>query len=362
MHVLPCKYVFRVKNGGPKARLVALGCRQLYGVDYVETFAPVVKLTTIRIVLALAAAQDFECEQMDVTTAFLNGDLDEEIYMQVPEGHRTADNDGMVCRLQKSLYGLKQAPRQWYAKIHQYLVDDLQFTGSSNDPCLCVRKSSSSLLIIALYVDDILIVGTCKEQISSPKGEFSKRFEMKDLGPAKVMLGIEISRDRENRKTFITQRGYATEVLQRFRMQDTRTVSTPMDRSMLAQMDVESEKASPDVPYRQAIGLLIYLVNCTRTDLAFTVQKLSQYLEKPLRHHWNAVKRALQYLWSTRDYGILFDGNRGTELIRYADSDYAGCPVQKKSTSGYIVLLAGGAVSWKSKKQSVFTTSSCEAE
>ena len=362
MHVLPSKYVFRVKNGGPKARLVAIGCRQLYGVDYLETFAPVVKLTTIRTILALAAAHDLECEQMDVTTAFLNGDLDEDIYMQIPEGLRNAQNEGMVCKLEKSLYGLKQAPRQWYAKIHHYLVHKLKFLGSDNDPCLYVRKSSENLLIIALYVDDLLIVGNSKSEIATLKGELSKRFEMKDLGPASIMLGIEITRDRPNRKLWITQQEYTTEVLKRFRMEETRTVSTPMDKSTLAELDTIGDQASEGTPYRQAIGSLIYLVCCTRPDLAFTVRRLSQYLEKPLQKHWTAVKRALRYLWCTRDYGIMYDGKLGTKVVGYSDSDYAGCPSQRKSTSGYVFLLAGGAISWKSKKQSIVATSSCEAE
>ena len=159
MHVLPSKYVFRVKNRGPKARVVALGCNQLFGIDYLETFAPVVKLTTLRVLFALIAIFDLECDQMDVVTAFLNGDLDQEIYMMIPEGLRTPENEDMVCKLQKSLYGLKQSPRQWYAKIDDFLVGTLKFVASMNDPCLYVRKSESTILIIALYVDDLLIVG-----------------------------------------------------------------------------------------------------------------------------------------------------------------------------------------------------------
>lgn len=362
MHVLPSKYVFRVKNGGPKARLVALGCRQMYGIDYLETFAPVVKLTTIRVLLALAAVHDFDIEQMDVTTAFLNGDLDQDIYMQIPEGLRTPKNEGMVCKLRKSLYGLKQAPRQWYAKIHTFLVVDLKFKASMNDPCLYVQKFESNILIIALYVDDLLIVGNCKTEIVKIKGELSKRFEMKDLGPASVMLGVEITRDRPSRKLWISQREYTSEVLSRFQMQETRTVSTPMDKATLTTLESESSLAPANTPYRQAIGSLIYLVTCTRPDLAFTVRRLSQYLEKPQDHHWNAVKRALRYLWSTRNHGILYDGSNGAGLVGYADSDYAGDTATRKSTSGYVFLMANGAISWKSKKQSVVATSSCEAE
>ena len=362
MHVLPCKYVFRVKNGAPKARLVALGCRQLYGVDYLETFAPVVKLTTIRVLLAIAAVLDFEIEQMDVVTAFLNGDLTEDIYMQVPEGLKNPENENKVCKLQKSLYGLKQAPRQWYAKIHDYLISHLKFKCSTDDPCLYVRKTDSSITIIALYVDDLLILGNSKNEISSIKNEFSTKFEMKDLGPAKVMLGIEITRDRKNQRLFISQQQYITEILKRFNMSESRTVSTPMEKSSLSELDMIDEKALENTPYRQAIGSLIYLVSGTRPDLAFCVRKLSQYLEHPQKNHWTAVKRVLRYLKGTSTHGILYDGHLGTTLSGYSDSDYAGCTRTRKSTSGYVFLIAGGAISWKSKKQSVVATSSCEAE
>lgn len=179
-NVLPCKYVFRIKNGLPKARMVVLGNKQIFGIDYYHTYAPVVKFATIRTLLAVVAAEDFECEQMDVVTAFLNGDLDEDIYMQVPEGLKTPANTGKVCKLNKALYGLKQAPRQWYAKIHVYLVEQLNFKSSPNDPCLYIRKTPSDIIIIALYVDDLLIIGNSKFKILQLKGEFKRRFEMKE--------------------------------------------------------------------------------------------------------------------------------------------------------------------------------------
>jgi len=230
MHVLPCKYVFRVKDGKPKARMVILGCQQIFGLDYYHTFAPVVKFTTIRTLLATVAVYDWECEQMDVVTAFLNGDLDEDIYMQIPEGLRTPDNEGKVCKLNKALYGLKQAPRQWYAKIHNYLTKDLKFTSSINDPCLYTRKSANEILIIALYVDDLLLIGNSKFKINKLKGEFKQRFEMKDLGAVAVMLGIEINRDRPNRKLYISQKEYTDHVLTRFGMKHSRPVTTPMEK------------------------------------------------------------------------------------------------------------------------------------
>ena len=156
------------------------------------------------------------------------------------------------------------------------------------------------------------------------------------------MLGIEITRDRPNRQLTITPREYTSEILRRFRMEECRVVSTPMDNSTLHELDAEGELVSANVPYRQAIGSLVYLVSCTRPDFAFTVRRLSQYLENPRQQHWRAVKRALRYLWSTRDHGILYDGKHGSEVIGYSDSDYAGCTVTRKSTSGYIFMLGGG--------------------
>lgn len=219
----------------------------------------------------------------------------------------------------------------------------MKFVASLNDPCLYVRKSESKILIIALYVDDLLILGNCQADIAEIKDELNKRFEMKDLGPASFMLGIEITRERAKRKVWITQRDYTSEVLNRFRMKDCRAVSTPMDKSTLGTLDSESDHASENIPYRQAIGSLIYLVSCTRPDLAFTVHRLSQYLANPKDYHWTAVKRALRYVWTTRNHGILYDGSQSASLTGYADSDYAGDTGTRKSTSGYVFLMAGAA-------------------
>ena len=202
----------------------------MYGIDYNETYAPVVTLSTVRTILAVVSQLDLELEQMDVVTAFLNGDLDEEVYMSVPEGLRSDSTINKVCKLQKSLYGFKQAPRQWYAKIHEYLISHLKFKCSIDDPCLYVRETNSSITIIVLYVDDLLILGNSKQEISSIKNEFSTKFEMKGLGEAKVMLGIEIARDRKNRKLYISQQQYISEILERFNMSESQVVSTPMEK------------------------------------------------------------------------------------------------------------------------------------
>ena len=359
MHVLPCKYVFKIKDGKPKVRLVAMGCRQIYGVDYNETFAPVVSLTTIRTILALASHYDLELEQMDVVTAFLNGDLNEDIYMSIAQGFRNPENSSKVCKLQKSLYGLKQSPRQWYAKMHSYLVSELGFRSSKNDPCLYVKHKNTSLLLIGLYVDDLLIAGSNKNEIQVIKKELTKRFEMKDLGPARVMLGIEINRNRASRQLFISQSEYTSTILARFRMEKSRDVATPMEKPGST---LESSPAAKDIPYRQAIGSLMYLMIGSRPDLAFAVRKLSQHSENPSHENWIAVKRVFRYINGTKDFGILYNGNRSLLTAGYADADWGGCRLTRKSTSGNIFLVAGGAVCWRSKKQTCVTTSTCEVE
>lgn len=360
MKVLPCKYIFKLKENKPKVRLVALGCRQLFGVDYNETFAPVVTMSTIRTILAITAHHNLELQQMDVVTAFLNGDLNEDIYMTVPEGLKTNATSNKVCKLLKSLYGLKQSPRQWYLKMHEFLLQ-IGFTSSLNDPCLYIRHLPSGIVLIALYVDDLLIAGSSLTEVESIKKKLNHRFEMKNMGEAKVILGIEISRDRENRRLFINQSEYTQNVLERFGMTNSNPVATPMDRSYNESVAQESEPAH-NVPYMQAIGSLMYLMITTRPDIAFAIGKLSQNSQNPRKYDWIAVKRVLRYINGTRNFGILYDGSEILTVDGFADADWGGCKVTRKSTSGAIFLVAGGAVSWRSKKQTCVATSTCEAE
>lgn len=365
MHVLPCKYVFRIKDSGPKARLVALGCLQKSGIDYDETFAPVVKMVTIRIILALVAHLDLECEQMDVVTAFLNGDLDQDIYMEIPDGLKTSNNAHMVCKLQKALYGLKQAPRQWYAKINTFLTEHLSFKSSPYDPCLYTLTEPGTILIIGLYVDDLLIAGNNSSKIKHIKNQLSKMFEMKDLGVTRTILGIEVRRDRSSKSLTISQSKYTDEILRKFGMESSNPTSTPMEKSWTGVSPTGEVPPSSNgtIPYREAIGCVMYLMTCTRPDLAFAIGKLAQFSETATDLHWSAVKRVLRYIGGTKHYGITYKGQDHNPIITgYSDSDFAGCVSSRKSTSGFIFMLAGGAVSWKSKKQTMVATSTCEAE
>ncbi len=361
MKFLPCKYVFKIKENNPKVRLVALGCRQMYGIDYNETYAPVVALSTVRAILAIAAHYDLMLEQMDVVTAFLNGDFHEDVYMSIPEGLVTNATQNKVCKLRKSLYGLKQSPRQWYAKIHEFFVRDLKFESSSNDPCLYTRHKSSTLLFIALYVDDLLIAGNSNHEIKEIKKKLSEHFEMKDLGAARKMLGIEIRRDRSSRRLFISQSDYTEQILSRFGMLNSKLISTPMDRSYEELANQESDPAE-NVPYRQAIGSLMYLMIASRPDIAFAVGKLSQHSQSPSISHWVALKRVLRYVNGTRNFGILYSKRTDLTVNGFSDADWAGCHKSRKSTSGFVFLISGGAVCWRSKKQTCVATSTCEAE
>ena len=367
MNVIPCRYVFRVKKDvGPKVRIVAKGFRQVPGVDYNETYAPVVSLSIVRLFLCLVNLLDLECDQMDVVTAFLNGDLDEEIFMEVPAGFRDPSRPNLVCRLLKALYGLKQAPRQWYAKIHRFLTSILKFISSAYEPCLYIFSTGQILLIIILYVDDLLIAGNDRKEILRVKKELMKVFKMKDLGGVQEFLGIEVTRNRGNRTLRLSQSSYIAKILERFQMSDSSPTATPMAQQSSKPPSDDSKPLSDDVPYRSAIGSLMYLMICTRPDLGFAVGRLSQYCEHPLKMHWNAVKRIYRYIKGTQDMGIVYDAkstpSSETSVIGYCDSDWAGCSDSRKSTEAYVFLLTGGAISWRSKKQSIVALSSCEAE
>jgi len=345
-----------------KARLVTRGFEQKYGIDYNETFAPVVKFSTLRLMLAFVAQEDLELHQMDVKTAFLNGDLEEEIFMEQPEGFVDPKASDHICMLLKALYGLKQAPRQWFAKINEFLCRNLSFESCPYDPCLYIRRRSSGVVIIALYVDDLLISGSSLGEVQWLKTEMERRFEMQDCGEAKLCLGLEIVRNRSARTLVLHQELYANKVLDRFGMHESRPVSTPMAVQIDASM-LESEPISTTL-YRQAIGSLMYLMIGTRPDLGFVVSRLSQHMENPTVDLWNAVKRVFRFVSGTRGHGVQYGGVEHpiTAPSGFSDSDWAGCKLDRRSTSAYVFLVAGGAVSWKSKKQSTVSASTAEAE
>ena len=278
----------------------------MYGPDYNKSYEPVVTLTTLRTTLSVVSSLDLELEQMDLVTAFLNGDLHEDVYISVPEGLNSDSNKNKACKLRKSLYGLKQSPRQWYAKIHDFLVTKLSFKSSQNDPCFCVRHTGSGTLIIALNVDDLLIAGNSKSEIANIERELPRRFETKDLGPARVILRIEIKRNRNEMQLFISPSVCTKEILERFGMSDSKSLATPMDKSYHESVNLETSSAG-DIPYLQAIGSLMYIMIATRPDIAYAFGKLSQHAENPNKLFWIAVKRVLRYINSTKEFGMLYN-------------------------------------------------------
>ncbi|KZV56298.1 hypothetical protein F511_00295 [Dorcoceras hygrometricum] len=370
-----CKWVYKRKQGIPgvelpryKARLVAKGYSQREGLDYNEIFSPVVKLTTIRLLLSLVTEKDMELDQMDVTTAFLHGDLEETIYMRQPEGFNLEYPD-RVCKLSKSLYGLKQSPRQWNVRFDQ-AMKKLGYSRSKHDSCVYTKETETgSMLYLLLYVDDMLLASTNRQEINKLKVELRNEFEMKDLGAATRILGVDISRDRERRIMRLSQESYIEKILRKFHMADAKPVGIPIaphvKLSATEPPQTEEDKQDMDkIPYAEAVGSIMYCMMCTRPDLAYALSVTSRFMSNPGREHWCALKGVLRYLKGAKDLGICYGLSRNkTNVVEgFVDSDYAGCLDTRKSLSGYIFTCFGGAVSWKASLQKVVALSTTEAE
>ena len=289
--VLRGKWVYKLKRGPGgdiarwKARWVVRGFEQVEGLDYTETFASVVKPMSYKALFAIAAALDLEIEQMDVQTAFLYGQIDEEIYVEQPTG--LEDGTNRVCKLNRALYGLKQSPRIWFQTLAQFLKT-LGFEPLSAD----LGVFTNGLIFIAVYVDDLLIFGSSKGEIQKLKGALSKRFHMTDLGPCSYYLGMTIQRDRRKREIRLSQKGYIEKILRDFDMWDSNPVLTPMDTSKLvkAEEDYHCEEKLKQM-YCQIVGSLMYIMMGTRADIAFAVSVLSRYMSNPNQSHLTAAKR-----------------------------------------------------------------------
>ena len=357
---IPCKWVYKLKTNPDgsinkyRARSVVKGFSQRKGVDYTETFSPVAKLGTIRAVLSIAAEEKMHLVQFDVSTAFLYGDLEETIYMEQPEGFK--DGSAKVCKLKRSLYGLKQSPRCWNKCFGQFLTD-MDFKPSEADPCLYIRENEGRKLLIALYVDDGLIAATDKRDAELFIKDLKEKFKI-SVGKVSCFLGLEIECHSDDSIT-VSQKGYTKRILQRFGFDGCRPVATPMLKDLGSQNYAERK----NFPYRQAVGALMYLMVGTRPDFAYSVGFLSRSLENPSAADIIRVKRVFRYLAGTVNYGITY---RATEfkgvLHCYSDSDFGGCTSTGRSTSGYVMIYAGGAVTWRSQRQGMVATSTTEAE
>ena len=361
-HVVGCRWVYRFKfnpDGSierPKSRVVAQGFTQHFGVDYKETFAPVAKMSTVKVLLSVAANHGWSLSQMDVKNAFLHGELEEEVYMKIPPGHPLCGDPSRVCKLNKSIYGLKQSPRAWHAKLSSTL-EDLGFTRSSADSSLYVQTGQTEKLMVLIYVDDLIITGSNADSIAALKKKLQGKFPVKDLGPLKYFLGIEVATSRKG--LFLNQRKYTIDLLRDSNMLNSKPANTPFDSKL--QLDKLGDPLDSPNYYQKLVGKLIYLT-ITRPDISFAVSLVSQHMHAPTVVHLCMVKRILRYLKKTIGRGIVMRRNGHTDIIGFSDSDWAGNTIDRRSTTGYCMFVGGNLVSWKSKKQPVVARSSAEAE
>ncbi|UYV71448.1 hypothetical protein LAZ67_8003257 [Cordylochernes scorpioides] len=366
-NIIGTKWVFKTKCNSDgsverhKARLVAKGYSQQYGIDYEETFAPVVRQSTIRMFLALAVEYNLILHQMDVQSAYLNGEIKEEIFMTQPENFVSRKYPEKVCRLKKAIYGLKQAGIVWHEKLDNELKN-LGLKQLQSDNCVYI-KHDEGILLVAIYVDDLIIAAEREDTLKSFKESMKRIFKIKDLGGINCCLGIRIQM-KEDGSISIDQERYIEELLAKYRMKEAKPISTPMDSNSkltkISSIEGENEPVKK-VEYQSLIGSLIYLSVSTRPDIAYAVSALGQFSNDPRRQHWNAAKRVLRYLKGTSCLRITY--RKSNEALHgYADADWGGNLVDRKSHTGIVYFLARGPIAWESKKQQTVILSSTESE
>jgi hypothetical protein len=360
--VVSSKWLFKIKHVADgsiekyKARFVARGFSQKEGINYEETFAPVARYTSIRTIIVVVAKMKWKLHQMDVKTAFLNGVIKEEVYIEKPQGFEVEYRKSHVCRLKKSLYGLKQAPRAWYGRMDSFLTS-LGFTKSKSDSNLYFKIMDNEPVILLLYVDDLFLTGE-ENLIVECKQRLAAEFEMKYLGLMHYFLGLEVW--QSPKIIFLNQGKYTVEILKRFDMLECNSINTPMEAKLKLLVDTSSDLIDATL-YRQIIGLLIYLMN-TRPDICFAVNTLSHFLVEPRCVHLVAAKHVMRYLKGTMDYGLSYDGDHDFTLSGYTDADWAGSVADRKRTSRCCFSLGSAMISWQSRKQSSIYLNTMDAE
>lgn len=362
-----CKWVFKskIRPDGTiekrKARLVAKGYSQKYGLDYVDTFAPVVRQTSLRLLYALSVEHNLKLRQLDVSTAFLNGNLDEEIYMEQPEMFVEEASIKKVCKLRKAIYGLKQAGRQWFKRIDA-VIKEFGLTQSKNDQCIYYIRNTKITMILALYVDDIIIASNDNALTDKFVRKLQDHFDIRDMGVPKHCIGLEV--DVKDGEISISQPGYISSIVKKYGLENCKPVKIPMQANIKLEKEPtisgEAEKVDEKL-YQEIIGSLLYLSLYSRPDIMCAVSMLSQFSKDPRKQHLNAAYYVIKYLNSTKN-AVLTYRKSGLPLKGFCDANWAQDVNDRKSQSGFCFLLAGGLVSWESKKQKVVATSSAEAE
>jgi hypothetical protein len=362
--VVTSKWLYKIEHATDgsvekfKARFVARGFSQKEGIDYDDIFALVAKYTSIRIIISLASVFYWKLHHMDVKIAFLNGEVEQEVYIEQPKGFVIHEKESHVYKLNKALYGLKQALRAWYGRIDSFL-QSLGFSKSIADPNLYINIVKNHHVILVLYVDDLFLTEE-EHLIAQTKRELSAEFEMKDLGLMHYFLGLEVW--QKPSEIFLSQRRYAVDVLPRFGMLDCKSMTTPMI-SNLKKLHDQATGSDPEDPtvYRQIIGSLMYLVH-TRPDICYAVNTLNQFMCEPKHIHMFAAKHILRYVRGAIAYGLRYTSSGGVMFHGYTDSDWMGNTVDQKSTFGYCFILGSSMISWSSRKQGSIAQSTAEAE
>ncbi|MGQ3285945.1 reverse transcriptase domain-containing protein, partial [Bosea sp. (in: a-proteobacteria)] len=359
------RWVWSVKRDGRgsivrfKARLVVKGFLQREGIDFHELHAPVSKHATVRALLAVAAAEDMELEHLDVKTAFLNGRLEEVIYMHQPAGYE--DGSGRVCRLHRALYGLRQAPRAWHARLKEEL-EQLGFTASAADSCLFTMMRGSSKVLLAVYVDDCLLAVSKGDMgtLEWVKQQLAAVFDIHQLGPVEQFLGMRISRDRAARQLVLSQEQYALSVVDRYGLADSRPRAVPLSTAEQLQREGVQQQSEGGHSFAEVIGSLQHLAVVSRPDIAHAVGVLAKFMSAPTKEHWRVLRGVLRYVADTAAMGLMYGASAG--LVGFCDADFAGDTDTRRSTTGHVFMLHGGAVSWSSRRQPTVAASTTESE
>jgi len=377
------KWVFKVKTDETgaitqhKARLTPKGFRQKEGVDYFEVFARTGSYKAMRLGLSLAAKWDHELHQLDVPTAFLNAAVEEEVYMELPEGF-TNGKDGLVCRLQKALYGLKQAPRNWYLLVSKFIAG-LGFRPTVSDPCLFhLRSRTGRLMLLFLFVDDFQVSFHRDDasEWSALKEQLVQQYKTKDMGESTWILGMRIQRDRKLRTLTLDQELYVSKALEKYGLAECKVADTPEVVGAAHQEPSDEQRQPADRQrFMEITGTLMYAAISTRPDIAHAVHYLASNMVAPTRLHMVAAERVLRYLAGTRAVGLIFGSRNGdqvgdsrgrtqlpVDICAYSDADWANSKVDRKSVTGWVAKVNGDPVSWTSKKQRTVALSTCEAE
>ena len=341
------KYLSNGKILCRKSRLVAQGNRQREGLDYTDTFAPVAKPSTICVLLEIAAAKQWEVHQMDVSNAFLHGDLKEEVYMKLPQGFQDSDPT-KVARLRKSIYGLKQSPPCWFSKLSDALKK-YGFIQSKPDYSHLSYISGIVSLHILIYVDDFIIACNDLSTLQKFKNYLCQCFKMKDLGKLKYFLGIEVARTREG--MFISQRKYTLDIVAEAGLLACKPSAVPIELNYKLALSKNELIADP-APYRRLVGRLIYLT-FTRPELCYAVHILSQFMKAPQKDHWDAAQRVIRYLKGCPSQGVMLQSDSRLRVTAFCDADWSSCPITRRSLSSYIVLLGSSPVR-RNKTRSLF--------